>query len=250
MDDEVDLGPLVAEVTGGLDATPGRVATLLVGSTATGTRRPLSDVDFLVVVDDAVPWPVPVRDGGREAWTHESGVQIEVAFTSVSRLRRVMLEEAERGSALRLVQLTDGRLIGAAAAPYEELRAEAEARVRAGPPALEQQEIAWECYEIWMRLREVEGLIAVGSPALLVADALFEQIVGLTSRLRREWPPHRKHIFRAIAEDDDLLAPTARRYAGAGSDEARRLALTDLTARVGAAFGLTFSGSYRSRGPD
>ena len=84
--EEPDLDALLIEVAARVEATPHRVATLLVGSTARGTRRPLSDVDFLVILDDAESWPVGVRDGGREAWTHESDVQIEVAYTSCYRL--------------------------------------------------------------------------------------------------------------------------------------------------------------------
>ena len=247
MTEELDLEELVAEVATKLEGTPHRVATLLTGSTATGTRRPLSDVDFMVILDDVEPWPVRVRDGGREAWTHESDVQIEVGYTSVSRLRSFMLAEAEQGSADRLRLLTDGRLIGAAAEDFEALRADAETRLRAEPPAPDAKEIAWECYGIWMRQREVEGLVAAGVPALLVADALFEQLVRLTCRLRGSWVPQSKHLFVEIADDDDVLGPGGRLYAEGGNDRERQRVLVELMRSVGEAFGLTFSGVYRSR---
>src|SRR4051794_26418792 len=79
----------------------GVVGVMLTGSAARGDMDENSDFDFLVLIDDAVPWPVPFRDGGRETYLDRTGRQVEIGFSTIARTRAKMAEGAARGIPFR-----------------------------------------------------------------------------------------------------------------------------------------------------
>jgi len=79
----MSLDAAIDRVTDRVKPIPGVMAVLLTGSAARGELLPNSEYDFLVLIDDGVPWPMPFRDGGREAYIDDDAT-IPIRWLGVS----------------------------------------------------------------------------------------------------------------------------------------------------------------------
>lgn len=191
---------------------PGLAVLMLVGSTARGDRQKNSDIDFAALMLDEAPWPVPFRDGGRETFLDPDGVQVELAFTTLKRLRQRMLDEAAEGRRARCDWVEDARVLLGGGVEFEQLRAEGVRILAAGPPSLSESELSWNCYEIWNLLKDVEDCLAEPANAAQLARPAYDAMVRFSFRLHRAWGPRPKAVLSALQLVDPAFHLLASRF--------------------------------------
>lgn len=246
MEEERSLERVAAEVVAGARELPGAKGVLLVGSAATRTTTPNSDYDFLVMIDDNAPWPMPFRDGGRRAWIDEGGRQVEVAYNTMGRMRRRSAEEEATGSCLRRDGLANARVLWAADDDMQALVAESQAVVAAAPPPMESQDVLWECYDLWNQLKDIEDRLTDRRVVQILAGPTFAQFLRFFFRLERRWQPRPRDILRTVAGIDRGCHERCVEFLDAGSAQAQYDALERVASYLSYRFGLTFEAGYTS----
>ncbi len=229
-----------------LAGTPGIDGMLLVGSTATGTRRPQSDIDIVVLVSDSADWPRSFRDGGREVHFDRAGRQIEVSFTTLGRARLRLHAEAAEGKPWRAEALVHSRELGVRGAATDALLADARALLAAGPPMLGEGERKWLCFEAWNHRKDAEDRLDDPATANLLATAAFDSMARLLFWMEKRWQPHPKGLLPAIAELDSEFHSLAEGFLTAGAAPERLQALHLMENHLELRFGLEFEAPYTS----
>lgn len=245
MEDDTTLKRVAGEILAEAQRLPGLRGVLLIGSTATGTTTPTSDYDFLVMIDDGVPWPMPFRDGGRRAWI-EDDRQVEVTFTTIGRYRRLSVRETASGSCLRAVAAANSRVLWDVDDAIGALVSEARSIVEAGPPPMEQQDVLWECYELWNQLKDIEDRLTDRRVVQVLAGPTFTQFVRFFFRLERCWQPRPRDMLTAVAAVDGDCHALCGEFLDAGSAQAQYEALQRLAGYLSARFQLRFEAGYTS----
>jgi hypothetical protein len=181
-----------------VQSTPGAVALLLVGSAARGSMDPNSDWDFVCIVDDDVPWTRPYRDGGRKTFKATDGRQVELAFSSFSRLRRRIAEQSPEGIVATAEYLAEGLVVWLAGSDdgVRQLQAEARSIYNGRPDPIPADDLAWRCYDIWNRVKDVEDRLDDPVSGYYLAYLPYWGLVTLYFRLARVWLPRPKESSR------------------------------------------------------
>ena len=224
----------------------GVVAVLLTGSAARDELMPHSDYDFLVLIDDDVPWPMPFRDGGREAYIGEDGRQVEIGFGTLRRSREKIAETTAQGVPFRAEALVEGRMLVRHGDAVGWLVAEARTILEAGPPPIERQDLLWECYEVWNEMKDLLDVAADEPTAALIAPPLFEHLLRFYFRLDGRWLPRPKAMMARLAEANPGYHALAVGYVGAASTDKRTAALRAMMADLARRFDLVFEAGYTS----
>jgi hypothetical protein len=228
--------------------TPGIIALLLVGSAARGYMEPNSDWDFVGVVEDEEKWSKPYRDGGRETFAGPDGRQVEVAFSSLSRLRRRIAEQSREGTNWTAEYLTEGLVIWPDAPDdrLRQLQAEARAILDGGPDAITQDDLAWRCYEIWNRVKDLEDAVADPVTGHYISLLAYWNLVTLYFRLAKEWLPRPKAMSPTVEALDPNLHKLCSEFAVASSNRAHHRVLRGMMELIEGCFGIVFESYYTS----
>lgn len=224
----------------------GVIAVLLTGSAVRGELLPHSDYDFLVLIDDAVPWPMPFRDGGREAYIDDEGRQVEIGYGSLRRTRAKIAETVAQGVPFRAEGLVEGRVLLRHGEAIEALIAEARTILADVPPEIDPQDRLWECYDIWNQLKDLQDVVDDAATAALVAPPLFDHLLRFYFRLERRWLPRPKALMRALEDTHAEYHALALVYVKAPTDGERVRALEAMMAYLARRFDLIFETGYAS----
>ena len=229
-----------------LAETPGMDGLLLVGSTATGTRRPNSDIDIVVLIADDADWPKPFRDGGREVFFDSASRQIEVSYTTIRRACEVMRAEALAGRPWRAESFAHSRAVGTCGERSLALVAEARTILDAGPPTIDDGERRWLCFEAWNHRKDAEDHQDDPATANLLANAAFDTMTRLLFWMENRWQPHPKGLLPALADSGPEFHALADAFLTSGDPAARLPTLRRMEDHFKARFGLEFEAPYTS----
>ena len=235
----------VARVRDRMTHVPGLAALILIGSTARGDRQKNSDIDIVALIYDNALWPVPFRDGGRETFVDADGVQVELAFTTLGRLRQRMIDEAAEGRRARCDWVEDAALLLGGGGEFEQLRAEGRQLLAQGPPPLSDSDIAWSCYEIWNLVKDVEDCLAEPACAAQLARAPYDAMLRFCFRLHQAWEPRAKAVLQALETVDPALYELASRFLVANAAD-HYAALLAMQRHLAESFNLDFHAPYIS----
>jgi hypothetical protein len=235
-----------------VQATPGAVALLLVGSAARGSMDRNSDWDFVCVVEDDDPWTRAYRDGGRETFAAPDGRQVELAFSSFSRLRRRMSEQTPEGIIATAEYLAEGLIIWPAKPDtrVKQLQSQARSLYHERPLPILPDDLAWRCYDIWNRVKDVEDTLDDPIAGYYLSFLPYWSLVTLYFRLARRWLPRPKAAFSAIEELDPELHSLCTRFTSATANAARHAVLCDMMQHLAREFGVEFERYYKSPAAD
>jgi hypothetical protein len=246
MADDASLDRIADQVVAWARTLGGVCGVLLAGSAATGEMTANSDYDFVVVIDDAAPWPLPFRDGGRQTWIEDDGRQVEVAYTTVARYRRRCAEEEAAGSCWRRQGVARSRVLHSRDGSVESLIEEARRIAAAPPEPMPHQDVLWECYDIWNQLKDIEDRLQDEQTVRLLAAPLFAQLIGFFFRLDARWKPRPRDMLRVLAETDSPLHELAAAFLAAPSAAALSDALWQIARYLAESFGVKFEAGYVS----
>jgi predicted nucleotidyltransferase len=171
---------------------------ILAGSVSIGRATPTSDLDLVVVSvkDDDAPYRESFTALG---WPAEGFVHTP---ESVRAFIRMELAERERSMA-RMV--SSGLVIRDTGKLANRLRAEAQAVIDAGPPQVDDEELALRRYGVTDGLDDVRG-DPKGDETLLTAANLAREAAELHLTLARAWIGTRKWLLRELRETDPAFA--------------------------------------------
>jgi predicted nucleotidyltransferase len=225
---------------------PGVGAVLLTGSAARDELLPNSDYDFLILIDDGVPWPMPFRDGGREAYIDEERRQVEIGFSTFHRARTKTTESAAQGIPFRAQAFVEARVLARHGDAIDHLIAEARSTLGTGPPLLERQDVLWECYDIWNQMKDLQDVLDDPPTADLIAAPLFEHLLRFYFRIERRWLPRPKAMMRSLADANPEYLRLALSYVEAPSTLEQLAALQAMMGYLAQRFDLVFEAGYVS----
>jgi hypothetical protein len=239
---------LLEIIRGKAEATAGTVALLLVGSAARGYLDNNSDWDFVGIVDDEVPWSRPYRDGGRETFAAPDGRQVELAFSSFARLRRRMAEQFSEGVIATAEYLSEGSVVWVAGSDvrWRELLAEARSMLEGRPDVISPDDLAWRCYDIWNRVKDVEDTLDDPVAGYYLSFLPYWSLVTLYFRLAQRWLPRPKAVFASIEDLDPALHSLCAEFAGHSSNRIRHGVLRRMMEHLETRFGIEFERYYTS----
>lgn len=229
---------------------PGLVALVLVGSAARGELLPHSDIDVMAVIADDAGWAAPVRDGGRDVFFNAEGRQVELSYTTPSRLERRMREEAAEGRRARMDWAEDGVVLEGRGTALDVLQATALALLADGPRPLTPDERSWEVFDAWNSLKDAVDSETDETLTALLGMRGFEQLLRLFLRLSQTWEPRPRMLLSAINDATPSFAQLARGYLEAPDAGGRISSLQRMASWLEREFDITFAAPYRSRPPE
>ncbi|WP_340682136.1 nucleotidyltransferase domain-containing protein [Amycolatopsis coloradensis] len=169
---------------------PGARAAILGGSAITGWRTASSDLDIVVILDGP---PAPYRET-----TEHDGVPVELfCHTTESYERFAGQETANRRSPL-LHMCAEGVVLLDRDGFGCRTRAEARARLRAGPPPLSAAELEEHRYLLTDLLDDLDG----ADELIFIADRLLTAVAELILLAGGRWRSHGKWLLRRLREAD------------------------------------------------
>jgi predicted nucleotidyltransferase len=228
------------------ESIPGLAAVLLTGSAARGELLPNSDYDFLVLIEDHARWPMAFRDGGRESYIDDEGRQVEIGFGSVKRARAKIAETVAVGVPIRAEALVEARVLLRRGDAIDVLLDEARSVLDAGPPAIEYQDLLWECYDVWNQMKDLIDVSSDDATAALIAAPLFEHLLRFYFRLERRWLPRPRAMMPALCDADPEYHALALAYVGSATAGERIATLQSMMDYLARRFDLTFEAAYVS----
>ena len=229
-----------------VSSTPGLIGLLLVGSAARGEMQKNSDWDFVAVISDAVPWPKPFRDGGRETFAAPDGRQVEVAYRTADSLQCRIAEQAALGFGPFAEMLAEGLPVGEMSDTIRALQSAAREVLSKAPDPLPAGELPWRCYEIWNQLKDVEDCLDDPLTSFYLSQLAFWNMVTLFIRLKGGWLARPKAVFAQVKGLDAGFHGMCDRFAEATSPQDRYEILCAMMLDLSRRFSLTFDAYYTS----
>jgi hypothetical protein len=176
---------------------PDADAVWLTGSTARGEATAGSDLDLIVLFPQ-------LQRARRESFTFE-GMPVEVFAHDPETLAWALNADIEAGKPGMHHMVSQGRVLGPRPAAAERLQAGARARLAAGPPPFDREQIDLYRYHITDRLIDLRD---PRDPAEVMAIGvwLYLSLADLMLRSRGRWAGTGKWIPRHLAAVDPALA--------------------------------------------
>jgi hypothetical protein len=177
---------------------------------------------------------------------------VELAFSSFSRLRRRMAEQRPEGIIATAEYLTEGTVIWQVGADdrIRQLQDKARAAYNGRPDAISANDLAWRCYDIWNRVKDLEDSLDDPVSGYYLAYLPYWSLVTLYFRLARFWLPRPKVVFSTIKERDATLYDMCARFTDAGSNAGRHGVLREMMDYLEGKFGIVFERYYRTPPPE
>jgi hypothetical protein len=236
---------VVEAVLARVGPTPGLVALFQVGSMVYQRIDPFSDWDFVAVVDDGAEWPKAFRRGGRETFGAPDGRQVEVMYTTAGHLIRRMNEAATKGLAYAS-QFAKGRVLYERGSAASRVAEEARRILTKGPPTIDKHDLAWECFDVWNKLKDVEDYLDRPDTARWLSAAAFDSLLTLFFRLHRAWISRAKDRMDDVRAIDSAFHGCCVSYLRSRSPGGALIALNGMRRKLERDFGLRFDAYYTS----
>jgi hypothetical protein len=189
--------PVTAATSFVAERFPGAVAAFLGGSVLSEHRTPTSDLDVVVVLDGP---PAPYRET-----CEQDGWIVEAFVHTRESLEQFWARDAARRVPSLIRMCAASVLLADAAGVAAQLQAEAAARLAAGPPPVEADELEASRYRLTDLLDDMAGCDDEAE-LLFITGGVVTQVSTLALLVAGQWSGSGKGLARALARHDpDLL---------------------------------------------
>lgn len=208
---------------------PDASTAFLGGSVLTPLRTPMSDLDVVVVLDDADPRP-PYRET-----LDQDGWVVEAFVHNRATLERFWDQDTDRRSA-SLLNMCSGEVLRDRDGAAAEIQQAARRRLEAGPAPLAGAELDSARYALTDQLDDLAGCDRDDELAY-IAGLVLREVAELALGAAGRWAGTGKGLARSLADAEPALAERlvhAHRLAVLDGDTAPlHLVATEVLARVG-----------------